>query len=149
MERPDETIDNGSDTARDRVRYRTRYRAGTVTRYRSVLLGFHNKGIVEVVSNPEQSETDNTHYLPHHDVLRQDKETTKLRIVYDASAKEDGFSLNDCLYTGPKFDQNILDILLRFRLYHTGLIADVEKAFLMISVKPQDRDTQISLGYRP
>ena len=41
------------------------------------------------------------HYLPYHAVVRQDKSTTKLRIVYDASAKADGPSLNECLYTGP------------------------------------------------
>ncbi|XP_011408081.1 PREDICTED: uncharacterized protein LOC105315219 [Amphimedon queenslandica] len=107
--------------------HRLRRNPDIIREYDAVIKDQIDKGIVEIVSNPEQSETDNTHYLPHHAVLRQDKETTKLRIVYDASAKEDGFSLNDCLYTGPKFDQNILDILLRFRLYHTALIADVEK----------------------
>ena len=99
-----------------------------------------NKGIVEVVSKPDQLDGDKLHYLPHHAVIRQDKETTKLRIVYDASAKESDLSLNDCLHTGPKFDQSVLDILLRFRLYHTALVADIEKAFLMISVNKQDRD---------
>ena len=64
----------------------------------------------EIVSNSEQSETDNTHYLPHHGVLRQYNETTKLRIVYDASAKEDGFSLNDCLHTGPMFERYLIQI---------------------------------------
>ena len=63
-----------------------------------------------------------------------------LRVVYDASAKSDGPSLNDCLYTGPKFDQKILDILLRFRLHKVALTADIEKAFLMISMAEKDRD---------
>lgn len=45
-------------------------------------------------------------------VSRHDKETTKLKVVYDASARVEGPSLNDCLYTGPKFNQNILDILI-------------------------------------
>jgi hypothetical protein len=39
--------------------------------------------------------------------------------------------------TGPKFNQRILEILLRFRSYP---VADIEKAFLMISMAPKDRD---------
>ena len=49
--------------------------------------------------------TDNkVHYLPHHGVVREDKDTTKLRVVYDASSKSSGPSLNECLYKGPKFN---------------------------------------------
>ena len=80
------------------------------------------------------------HYLPHQAVVRQNKETTKVRVVYDASAQSTGPSLNDCLYAGPKFHQRILDILLRFRTHRIPLTGDVEKAFLMISVAEQDRD---------
>ena len=47
--------------------------------------------------------------------------------------------LNDGLYTGPKFSQNMLDILLRFRLNKVALISDIVKAFLMISVADCDR----------
>ena len=80
------------------------------------------------------------HYLPHHGVIREDKATTKLRIVYDASARTTGPSLNNCLYAGPSFGQRIADILARFRIYPVGLIADIEKAFLMVSVADEDRD---------
>ena len=41
---------------------------------------------------------------------------------------------------GPKFNQKILDILLRFRNHKTVLTADVEKAFLMVSVCERDRN---------
>lgn len=84
--------------------------------------------------------TNKLHYLPHHGVIREDKLTTKLRVVYDASAKNNGPSLNDCLYAGPSFGQRIADILLRFRLYPVALVADIEKAFLMISIAEEDRD---------
>jgi len=33
------------------------------------------------------------HYPPHHVIIRKDKQTTKLRIVYDASAQDKGLSL--------------------------------------------------------
>ena len=96
-----------------------------------------NKGIIEVVPNSEIS-LGKVHYLPHHAVIRRDKETTKLRVVYDASSSRSGGpSLNDCLYTGPKFNQNVFDILLRFRSYRVALTADIEKA---ISINPRDHD---------
>ena len=60
--------------------------------------------------------------------------------MYDASAQDKGLSLNDCLYSGPKFYQSILDILIRFRTYRIALAADVKKAFLMASVREEDRD---------
>ena len=68
------------------------------------------------------------------------KSTTKLRFVFDASAKTEGPSLNDCLYAGPSFGQRILDILIRFRLHRIALIADIEKAYLLIFVAEEDRD---------
>ena len=96
-------------------------------------------GIVERVHETSVSEGQRVHYSPHHPVIRKDKQTTKLRIVYDTSAKVDSPSLNECLFTGPKFQQNILNILLRFRVHKTALVGDIENAFLMISVTPVDR----------
>ena len=83
------------------------------------------------------------HYLPHHAVIRKDKQTTKLRIVYDASAWSEGVSLNDKLFSGSKFNQNISDIIVRFRTHRIALAADVEKAFLTVSISGC---TKISMG---
>ena len=102
-----------------------------LTEYNAIIQDQLNKGIVEIVSQPSHSISDQVHYLPHHGVVRQDKSTSKLRIVYDASAKTTGPSLNECLYTGPKFGQSIFDIILRFRLQQVALAGDIEKAFLM------------------
>ena len=73
------------------------------------------KGIVERVDESAEVELGKVSYLPHREVLRADKETTKLRIVFDASAKNDGPSLNDCLDSGPSLLPLLYDILLRFR----------------------------------
>ena len=108
--------------------------------YDSVIKNQLSSGIIEVVEKPLDGVIGRTHYLPHHAVIRKDKLTTKLRIVYDASARGTGASLNDCLYSGPNFGQNIMAILLRFRTHKIGIVGDIEKAFLMISIAPKDRD---------
>ena len=69
------------------------------------------------------------HYLPHHPVVREDKTTTILRIVYYASAKTCDALLNDCLYAEPKFGQSVMDILFRFCTHRTALVSDIEKCF--------------------
>ena len=95
-------------------------------------------GIIEDVS--ESSALGETHYIPHHPVIRDDHSTTKLRIVFDASSKTDGPSLNDCLYKGPQMTPLIYDILPRFRTFVYALIADIEKTFLQISIDKDHRN---------
>ena len=95
-------------------------------------------GIIEQVPNLK----DNCHFLPHHGVKKMDRETTKLRIVFDASAKIDkaSLSLNDCLEKGPNGIPHLFDILLKFRSHSIGLTADIEKAFHQIVIEPKDKD---------
>ena len=66
-------------------------------------------------------------------MIRKDRETTKVRIVYDGSAKssKEELSLNDCLDTSDNYIPHISDMLASFRNNPVGLIADIEKAFLM------------------
>ena len=100
-----------------------------------------DKGIIERVDQSEKVQPcHQIHYLPHHCVVREGKSTTKLRIVYNASAKENRPALNDCLHNGPPLTPDILDILVRFRVQPIALVADIEKAFLMIAVRKEDRD---------
>ena len=105
-------------------------------KYDSVFKEQKDLGIIEEVS--ESSALGETHYIPHHPVIRDDHSTTKLRIVFDASSKTDGPSLNDCLYKGPQMTPLIYDILLRFRTFVYALTADIEKAFLQISIIDKD-----------
>eukprot|EP00117_Sycon_ciliatum_P039449 scpid9122/ scgid5519/ len=100
----------------------------------------HASGIIEEV--PNAVPTGPVHYLPHHCVQRQASTTTKLRIVYDASAKtnKDGNSLNDCLHSGPSLLPDLGGILVRFRLFPVGITSDIEKAFLQVGLDEPDRD---------
>ena len=119
---------------------RLRQEPEVLKEYDSVINEQLQRGIVEVVEKPSEGGVGRVHYIPHHAVIRTDKSTTKLRIVYDASAKSDGVALNDCVYTGPPFAENIFDVLLRFRVNQVALTGDVEKAFLMVRMIEEDRD---------
>ena len=86
--------------------------------------------------------TDNpTYYLPHRAVINEERLTTKLRVVFDASSHAEGCqSLNDCLMTGPNLNPELLSILLKFRKHEVAFMADITKAFLQIYIREQDRD---------
>lgn len=96
-------------------------------------------GIVERVQEEQSSSTiDNSrvYYSPHHAVITKDRETTKVRIVYDGSAKssKEELSLNDCLETGDNYIPHIFDMLARFRSNSVGLTADIETRYASLSV---------------
>ena len=69
------------------------------------------------------------HFLVHHPLIWEGKDTTKLRIVFDASAKTLGPSLIECLYKDPQLTPLVFDILLWFRAQAIALTAYREKAF--------------------
>ncbi|XP_064650936.1 uncharacterized protein LOC135502211 [Lineus longissimus] len=80
-------------------------------------------------------------YLPHHPVVKVSSLTTKVRPVFDASAKGyNKVSLNDCMESGPALQPSLVDVLIRFRRWRVGLIADITKAFLQIKVRDEDQD---------
>lgn len=109
--------------------------------YQDIMTDYETKGIIERVPDKEIPCTEGmVHYLPHRPVIREDKETTKVRAVFDASCDVNGPSLNNCLYSGPNLLGKIFDILLRFRLNPIAILADIKQAFLNVSVSPEHRD---------
>lgn len=82
-------------------------------------------------------------YLPHHGIIKPDSLTTKLRIVFDASCKsQSGLSLNDMLLIGPKLQDDLFNILLRFRKHTIAFSADIEKMYFQVEMHPDHRDFQ-------
>ncbi|XP_043210612.1 uncharacterized protein LOC122375344 isoform X2 [Amphibalanus amphitrite] len=80
-------------------------------------------------------------YLPHRPVVRQSSVTTKVRPVFDASAKGPNLvSLNDCLETGPCLLPDLVQVLLRFRRWKFAVSADIRKAFLMVQLCDKDQE---------
>ncbi|XP_023312572.1 uncharacterized protein LOC111692709 [Anoplophora glabripennis] len=88
------------------------------------------------------------YYMPHRHVYRDDKETIRIRCVYDASAHMPGFpSLNNLLCTGENLIPLLLTILINFRIGKIGLTADIEKAFLQIELNESERNYHRFLWY--
>jgi hypothetical protein len=73
------------------------------------------------------------HYLPHRGVIKETSDTTKLRVVFDGSAlSTTGVSLNDTLHTGPKLQDDLFEILLKFRSHQYVITGDIEKIYQLI-----------------
>ncbi len=86
-----------------------------------------------------QSHEDLCFYIPHSLVVHPENETTKYRVVFDASCKnQDGVSLNDTILKTPALHPTLTGILLRYRHLY-GMTADISKMFLNMDVCLIDR----------
>uniref|UniRef100_A0A914P5R2 Integrase zinc-binding domain-containing protein n=1 Tax=Panagrolaimus davidi TaxID=227884 RepID=A0A914P5R2_9BILA len=99
-----------------------------------------NHGIIEVAPSKPQGSV--VHYLPHHFVIKPQKTTTKVRMVFNGSAKAPNCapSLNECMYRGPIDMPEIPGLLFRLRTSAILLTGDIEKAFHQIYLNEPDRD---------
>ncbi|XP_035221501.1 uncharacterized protein LOC118194456 [Stegodyphus dumicola] len=114
--------------------------------YGEVFSEWEREGVIEEVPKSEIDVT--CHYLPHRHIVKENS-TTRIRPVFDASAKQKGSpSLNDCLEKGQNLIELIPSILHRFRMNRIGVSADIRKAFLQISLNPKDKDYLRFLWYR-
>lgn len=88
-------------------------------------------------------------FLPHHGVIKEQSSSTKLRTVFDASAKTSNkVSLNDILAVGPVVQPDLLNILLNFRVWPVGYSADIIKMYRQIIMNPSDRNL-LRIFWRP
>ena len=87
-------------------------------------------------------------YTPHRAVIREGTESTKLRIVYDCSARAGQTlpSLNDCLDPGPPLQNKLWDIMVRGRFHPVAVTGVVCKAFLEAHKRRGTGRAQISLA---
>ena len=99
-------------------------------------------GHMEVVPEKEiDIKPSKSFYLPHHFVTKADSTTTKLRVVFDASAKTTlNNSLNSNLMIGPNLQSDLFDILLRLRFHKFVLSADIAKMYRQVALHKPDRD---------
>ena len=113
---------------------------GLKLEYEKIVAEQLEQGIVEKV--PEQPTGERVFYMPHKPVARETASTTKVRMVFDASAKPHSLanSVNESMHTGPPLQSLLWDVMVRARMSTHLLLADLQKAFLQISIKEEDRD---------
>jgi len=105
------------------------------------------RGVIEKVKNEDRGEVGQTYYMPHSAVIRNDRTTTKTRVVFDASCKGGTVSLNDTLEKGMPRHTDLFSVLMKIRVHKIALFADIEKAFWQIGVREGDRDLLRFLWY--
>ena len=88
-------------------------------------------------------------HLPHiggaHELMVK-SDTVKIRIVFDASAKCQGISLNDAIYQGPKLQCNLFDVLMRFRRFPVAVVCDIVGVYLPIGISHENQPYHRFLG---
>ena len=120
---------------------RSTQRKGTYNAFQDVVREYIEFGHAEPVPPNDLNGTVEHYYLPMHGVSKESSTTTKLRVVFDASAKtSNSLSLNETLATGPTLYPTLETILLRFRLPSIALTADISKMYRAVHLDPKDRD---------
>lgn len=111
--------------------------------YSQFIREYQQLGHMREVQVDHKEDPGSVYYLPHHCILRPTSATTKLRVVFDGSAKSSsGVSINDVLMTGPTIQNDLFAILLRFRGFQYVFTLDIPKMFRQVDVHPQDTKYQ-------
>ena len=127
----------------------TRYKAnersllnkGTLDKFQAVVQEYLDLGHARLVTPSELSApASDSYYLPMHGVTKESSSTTKLRVVFDASAKTStGNSLNDLLAIGPTLHPTLDRILIKFRTYRVVVSGDISKMYMEVLLSSPDR----------
>ena len=114
-------------------------KTGKLDKYDAIIQEQLQEGVTEEAEMPA---FERKFYIPHKAVVKESAETTKMRIVYDASARAYDLapSLTDCLEVGPPLRSQFWKVLLRGKFPVIALSGDIRKAFLQARIREQDRD---------
>ena len=121
---------------------RSLMRKGQFEQLDKVVMEYFELGHAEPVPVADLHRTQtNVFYLPIHAVTKMSSTTTKLRAVFDASAKSStGVSLNDQLLVGPTVHSPLIDVLLRFMQFRITITTDISKMYRAVGLVEEDRD---------
>ena len=106
--------------------------------YQGVIEDYLEKKYIRKVLQDE-SVPETEWFLPHFPVVKPDRATTKVRVVFDGSAAFEGNSLNNESLPGSKLQSNVFDILVGFRQELVVLIGDISQMYHQLLLLPDDR----------
>ncbi|KAL0883539.1 hypothetical protein ABMA27_015693 [Loxostege sticticalis] len=107
--------------------------------YKQFMNEYLNLGHMKISPNNHALEC----FLPHHCVIRTESTTSAIRVVFNGSAKTStGHSVNDLMYSGPNLQHDLLSIIIKWRQYKIGYVADAEKMYRQILVCEEDQKYQ-------
>ncbi|GFU63121.1 uncharacterized protein TNCV_4162911 [Trichonephila clavipes] len=87
----------------------------------------------EVVAENDNSEI--SHYMPHYGILRPEKSTTKLRVVFNATnPSSNGLSLNSIQYNGGRVQNDLFTVMIKFGEHPYAFTANVKMMHRMILI---------------
>lgn len=119
--------------------------------YKSFIDDYLNLNHAKIVNyNSEELNSGSIYFMAHHPVIREDKKTTKLRVVFDGSMKsKDKKCINDFLYNGANVQNELFDILILFRTYKFVVSTDIKQMYRMVLINPKHRPFQNILWREP
>ncbi|XP_071037992.1 uncharacterized protein [Parasteatoda tepidariorum] len=107
--------------------------------YKDFMLEYQNSGHMQLVDTDINVNT--SYYIPHLGVHRPDKTTSKLRVVFDASAQaSSGESLYSIQMKGGVLQDDLFSIMCRFRKHHVAFTADIKGMFRTVLIDENQRD---------
>ena len=119
--------------------------------YNEVIREFIKRGVwvriwpEELAAWKEENKSDPTkgvvHYISHHGVEKESSRTTPLRLVANCAIKNcsTGPSANDLWPKGPNSINNLLQVMLRWRMYVKAFVYDLHKAYQSVFTTLRER----------
>ncbi|XP_033220999.1 uncharacterized protein LOC117175398 [Belonocnema kinseyi] len=112
-------------------------------KYVEFMTDYARQGHMELISQEEIETGKLVNYLPHHAVTKESSTTTKLRMVFDGSARtSSGLSLNEVQRIGYVFQNDLFSITLRFRQHPIVLSADKTQIYRQIRIREDQQYLQ-------
>ena len=114
--------------------------------YASQIDDMINRKVCRKVSKSELDDyTGPKYYIPHHEVIKEESQSTPCRIVFNSSAVCNGHALNDYFAKGPDMLNNLAGVLLRFREERYAFVGDISKMYHSIDISLKDQMTHLFL----